>query len=94
MAIYEIFLPEISDVNLIMRKQLGESRMPNIWPCFLKGVNIMKNRKTTRANSTLKDTNQKDVTAKCNMWTLNGSRIEGYSEDNWGYLNMLDDTTK
>lgn len=64
------------DVTLIMRKQLGESRMPNIWPGFLKGVNIMMTRKRTRANSTLKDTNQKDVTAKCNMWTLNGSELK------------------
>lgn len=45
MAIYEMFLPEIPDLNLILRKQSGESRMPNTWPHFLKGVNIVKTRK-------------------------------------------------
>lgn len=48
-VIYEPFLPEISALNLIRKKQLGESRRLNIWPGSLRGVNIVNHRKRRAA---------------------------------------------
>lgn len=67
-----MFLPEIPDLNLVLRKRSGESRMPNTWPHFLKGVNIVKTRKKGKFCMGYQ---LKGVIAKCNNvnleWTQN-----------------------